>query len=138
MYRKRSTTKTYDKILDKRDNCPFCVPEPALIVAETPEALVMQNKFPYDAWDNQAVLDHLLIVPRRHVAALDELPAEEQIALIKLYSEYERRGYDLYARAVGNVQRSVGSHQHTHLIRTNGKKNKFFFYLAKPYWMIKL
>ncbi len=136
MYRNRSSTKAYDKV-KRVQGCPFCNLEQALLVDETPVAYILRNKYPYDAWDNQSVTEHLILAPKRHVTALDELPEKEQVALMKLYSEYERRGYDIYARAVGSVQRSVGSHQHTHLIRTNGKKNKFFFYLEKPYWMIK-
>lgn len=138
MYRKRSTTKRYDKVLDKPSKgCPFCTPDSDMFLAETPEAFILKAKYPYEAWDNQSVVDHLLVVPKRHVTALDELSTKEQTALIKIYSDYERRGYDLYARAVGSIQRSVDSHQHTHLIRGSGKKLKFFLYLAKPYWMIK-
>lgn len=136
MYRTRSSTKKYDKVMGK-EACPFCDPDPAMFVAETPYAYILKAKYPYDAWDNQTVLEHLLVTPKRHVASLDELTDKEKLAIMKLYGEYEHRGYDIYARGINSVGRTVGAHQHAHLIRPNGKRNKFLFYIEKPYWMVK-
>lgn len=135
MYRTRAATKRYDKAVD--EVCPFCVPDPAMFIAETTHAYILKAKYPYDAWDKQGVLEHLLITPKRHIASLDELSDEEKLTIMKLYADYEHRGYDVYARGSKSVGRTVSAHQHTHLIRPAGKRIRFLFYVEKPYWMIK-
>ena len=60
--------------------CPFCRPEPSLIRVESPHALAVPDGFPVTP-------GHTLVVPRRHVASLFELPAEEQAAVWNLVAE---------------------------------------------------
>ena len=58
--------------------CPFC--SPASVVASTPTALVLHDGFPLTH-------GHTLVVPRRHVASLFELSAEEQAELWQLVTQ---------------------------------------------------
>lgn len=58
--------------------CPFC--SPAIVVATTTTALILHDAFPLSH-------GHTLVVPRRHVASLYELPAEEQVELWQLVAQ---------------------------------------------------
>lgn len=121
--RDNATQVEYDKFKKKYKNtCTFCeMPNdnPQQIVKELTEFYLVQNMFPYVVWDSQAVASHLMVVPKRHVISLQELTASESNELIHTLGVYEDQGYSVYARAPGNVIKSV-SHQHTHLIQTKG------------------
>jgi hypothetical protein len=54
-----------------------------------------------------------------------------------IISEYEAKGYNIYARGHGNVSRSV-KHQHTHLIKLVDKPAKLILYAKKPYVVIDI
>ena len=58
--------------------CPFC--SPSAVVASTSTALVLHDAFPITH-------GHTLVVPRRHVASLFELSAEEQAELWQLVTQ---------------------------------------------------
>jgi len=51
-------------------------------------------------------------------------------------AEYEAKGYNIYARGVGFVKRSV-KHQHTHLIKVANKKPRFALFVQQPYYLLK-
>lgn len=121
------------------DSCPFCDLEKNRreIVSESKHAFVIRNDFKYDLWELRRVVDHLMIIPRRHVRSLSELSAEERSDIMEFMAEYASQGYDVYARSVDSVHRTVPLHQHTHLIKTNGKVARFALYLLKPYLLIK-
>ncbi len=48
-----------------------------------------------------------MIIPKRHVASLDELTSDEKLDYITLAAKYEADGYSLYARSPGNVTKSA-------------------------------
>jgi diadenosine tetraphosphate (Ap4A) HIT family hydrolase len=141
MYRRRTTQKRYAK-QQRTAGCPFCeVDNPALnperkVFKETKHATIIANIYPYELWEMVPVEEHLLLVPKRHVGTLTELNAEERADIMNLMCEYETHGYSVYARGVGNVNRSL-PHQHTHLIKTNGPKARGSLYLDKPYVLFK-
>jgi diadenosine tetraphosphate (Ap4A) HIT family hydrolase len=56
--------------------CPFCNPAHTLL-AESPHALAIADAFP-------VARGHALIIPRRHVASIFDLPASEQADLFTL------------------------------------------------------
>lgn len=64
----------------KESGCIFCTqPEAsdlraALVLARTPQAVVMLNRFPY-------ANGHVMVAPRRHTADLQTLPAADYAAL---------------------------------------------------------
>ena len=55
--------------------CPFCVLDPARILAEDELTVVYKDGFPVSP-------GHTVIIPRRHFATLFEATAEEQAALL--------------------------------------------------------
>lgn len=120
------------------DGCPFCAMNHGhpQFVRETGHLKVLLNRTPYSIWDNQGVIDHLMIVPKVHTAKLGDLDAAAAVEFIKLVDEYESDGYNLYARATNSNNRSV-VHQHTHLIKLDGKQRNFLFMLRKP-WYLRL
>ena len=61
--------------MDQR--CPFCHLEKSRITLENDCALAFPDAFPVTE-------GHMLVVPKRHVASLFDLPEEEQAALWKL------------------------------------------------------
>jgi diadenosine tetraphosphate (Ap4A) HIT family hydrolase len=133
MFRNRTSHLQYHNF--SQTGCPFCAKfqKPELI-ATTTHAQVVRNAFSYDVWEGKKVIDHLMILPKRHVASLGKLKPAELADIMKLMAEYEANNYNVYARGVANVTRSV-VHQHTHLIKTTDKEAKFYFYSAKPYFV---
>jgi len=93
---------------------------------------ILKNIFPYDNWDAQDVLDHLMITPIKHTESLSTLGDKAAVEFVQLISSYEKNGYDVFARSPHSTTKSV-PHQHTHLIKTGGKKHKGVLHLQKPY-----
>lgn len=60
-------------------DCPFCHLEKSRIHLESEFAVALFDAFPITQ-------GHCLVVPKRHVASLFELPDEEQVAVWKLVS----------------------------------------------------
>ncbi|MGB4762539.1 MAG: HIT domain-containing protein [Candidatus Saccharimonas sp.] len=118
--------------------CPFCGMNPGhpQFVRETKHLKVLRNRTPYSLWDDQGVLDHLMIIPKVHTDKLGDLTPEGAAEFIRLVGEYETQGYALYARPLGSASRSV-AHQHTHLIQLNGKRRNLLLMLRKP-WYFRL
>lgn len=137
MFRYRKSNKKY--IAAPRDGeCPFCsLKGQGAMRSELPHAYVIENIFGYDVWEYKDVIDHLMAIPRRHVKNLDELNAQESREVMQLIAEYEKRGYNVYARGSDNAQKSVPLHQHTHLIKTAPNPGRGIFFWRKPYFMHK-
>ncbi|HEX6415969.1 MAG TPA: HIT domain-containing protein [Candidatus Saccharimonadales bacterium] len=93
---------------------------------------VVPNRTKYDVFEGRRVLDHLMIIPVRHSETLADLTDKEKVDMMTIIGEYETKGYNVYARGVGSVSRSV-THQHTHLIKLEEKPMKYFVHLKKPY-----
>ena len=134
--RSRKEVKLYDKYqatVDKA-SCSFCHLKESgeQMVLETESFLVVRNLFPYSIWDGQRVVDHLMVVPKRHTDTLSDLSPSQAAEFLKIIGDYEREGYNVYARAPGSHMKSI-VHQHTHLIKTAGLPKKFLFLLRKPY-----
>jgi ATP adenylyltransferase len=88
-------------------------------------ALVCLNRYPFAA-------SHLLVVPRRHVSNLEDLPPDEYDALMRLVREATRRLKSVtQPEAVNlgfNLGKSAGAgiaeHLHAHVVpRWNGDTN---------------
>lgn len=119
---------------DKKNACDFCAVGPSnkQFVRETTYFKVLHNIFPYSIWDYQAVIDHLLVVPKKHTDSLAGISQKAANEYIKVLTSYENKGYCVYARAPKSVMKSV-PHQHTHLIRLSNKRIKGLLYLEKPH-----
>ena len=96
--------------------CPFCVLDPARVLAEDDLTVVYKDGFPVSP-------GHTVIIPRRHFATLFEASAEERLALLAALDQAKRLldashrpdGYNIginHGRAGGQ---SV-PHLHIHLI----------------------
>jgi ATP adenylyltransferase len=99
--------------------------------------LVVKNIYGYTVWELMDVQDHLMIMPKRHVESIFEFTKQEKTETIELIAEYEKKGYNTYARARDNIIKSV-PHQHTHLIKTKNKHARFFIFSRKPYFIWKV
>ena len=136
--RTRKQVKQYNhhrKEVEPADaGCAFCDinEDTPHLVEITTYFKLFRNIFPYSVWDNFTVEDHLLLSPKRHTDSLIELPDKADIEFVKIISEYEAKGYNVYARAPGQGMKSI-VHQHTHLIKAGRKRVKLLFYLRKPY-----
>ena len=101
--------------------CPFCKRGDRVVVEETVSMLILENDFPYRSFEDQAVLRHYMIVPKRHTALFDGFTSEEQHEYWRLLAEYHKKGYSSLTRSAIDILRSVPEHLHTHL----------FFYLTE-------
>ncbi len=99
--------------------------------------LVVTNLYPYRYWEFMDVIDHLMVVPKRHVTAISEFTKAEKLEFLELLSRYEGSGYNVYARAEENVMKTI-PHQHTHLIKTKAKTAKAVMFTKQPYFVWKL
>ncbi|MFZ0217633.1 MAG: HIT domain-containing protein [Candidatus Dormiibacterota bacterium] len=104
---------------------PAAEDETNLLLLREPEALVMLNKFPYNA-------GHLLVAPRAHVGTLTDLDDEQTLALMQLV----RRSLHVLQEAMSpggfnvgvNIGRPAGAgipdHVHFHVVpRWDGDAN---------------
>jgi diadenosine tetraphosphate (Ap4A) HIT family hydrolase len=130
----------YLKALKKRGSpCEFCSMDEndPKFVAKTKYFMVVKNLIAYSIWDGHDVIDHLLIIPVQHATSLSELPSESAQEFLELLSEYENKGYNVYARAPQSKARTV-VHQHTHLIKSSGACKSFMMFTRKPYLRVSL
>lgn len=129
MTAQRSTKEQYEYMRktneDKGKGCPFCGMNEGhpQFVRETTHLKVIKNRRPYSLWDDQGVVDHLMIVPKQHTSKLGTLNHEAANEFIALIDEYEEKGYSFYARALHSTVRSE-PHQHTHLMKLDDKKTQ--------------
>lgn len=138
IYRSTKEELFYRKHLKEIDRsiCQFCAVKhdsPDLI-RQTEGFKIIKNIFPYSTWDMQKVTGHLMIVPIKHTESLKDLSDKEAVEFVKLISHYEDRGYNVYARAPGSTVKTV-SHQHTHLIKTEGPVKSLLFWMYKPFYV---
>lgn len=125
--------KAYQKT--QSSDCVFCAitKKDPQFVDHTRSFKIIRNIFAYSIWDNQKVVDHLMVVPKKHIDSLDQLSDAAAGEFLKTISAYERQGYNVYARSPGSRMKSV-IHQHTHLIKTAGRPKNVFFLIRKPFY----
>jgi len=134
--RSRKEEKTYKSHLKKifNNECAFCTinKNSEQFIRASHSFKIIHNIFPYSFWDGQKVVDHLMVVPKKHVDNLGHMTDKEKVEFIDIIESYERQGYNVYARAPASAIKSV-VHQHTHLIKTAGAPKRLVFLLRKPY-----
>ena len=113
--------------------CVFCEIKKGSseIVTKYSHFNVVTNAFPYTLWDSCRVTEHMMIVPLRHIESTSKFTPEEVAEHHAISSDYEKKGYDLYARGLSSNMKSI-PHQHTHLIKTDGKKINGLVYVEEP------
>lgn len=144
MYHFRSTRRTYEK-MNKQDksraiNCSFPLcdgAESQPIREQNATMYVIENRATYDIFEGRRVLDHMMVIPKRHVDSLADFTQQEKLDHMDMLGYYEKQGYNVYARGVGSVSRSV-KHQHTHLIKLTDRPAKGILFIKKPYFLIDL
>lgn len=140
----RKTRRQYAKFNqgDKKLNgCTFCneYEIKTNIIFENETMLVIPNRVKYDMFEGQRVTDHFMVIPKRHVETLGDFTEQEIIDQMRIAGRYEKQGYDVYARGVGNPTRTV-KHQHTHLIKCENKHKlpRLLFFIRKPYFLFDI
>jgi diadenosine tetraphosphate (Ap4A) HIT family hydrolase len=137
MYRSRKSAREYHSA-PKPEACVFCeLTEGNSVIEDGKYCRVVKNLYPYEQWDYHDVREHLLLVPKKHVAGLGELTPAARAEIMEFMARYEGKGYNIYARSVGSKVRTVPAHQHTHLIKVGGKALKLMVYLRKPHILHK-
>ncbi len=123
----------YIKNLPQDPTCEFCdvTKDRPTPVKAGKYFTVINNIFPYSLWDEKSVLDHLMIVPKKHTDTLKGLPDLAAIEYVKILGEYEALGYNSYARAPGSQIKTI-VHHHTHLIKSQGRRRSLLIHLRKP------
>jgi len=134
--RKEEITYRTHQSKQKNTGCVFCHIKKGhdQFISEHTYFIVIRNIFEYSIWDGQKVVDHLMLVPKKHTDSLGELPTGAAEEFVKIISAYEKKSYNIYARAPLSVIKSV-VHQHTHLIKTVGRPKNFVFLLRKPLYV---
>lgn len=139
MHHYRKTKKryaTYNAGDKAASGCTFCKEVGGgNIISENDTMFIIPNRVAYDMFEGRPVTDHVMVIPKRHVESLQAFTNEEKLDQMNIMGDYESRGYNVYARGVGSISRSV-AHQHTHLIKLADKKPRIIFYAQKPYLLI--
>ncbi len=137
MYRNKKNSKRY---LSRNANgsCALCALHEFDIIEESSYAAVVKNNYPYDIWEGMEVIEHLMILPKEHAAALSDISSDALQSIMKLIVKYESSGYNVYARTLKSKLRSISHHQHTHLIKLGGKPARALIYIQKPYLLKKI
>ncbi len=137
--RKRSLQKRYDKDVkdSPKDLCVFCEikPNDDQFIDQTKYFMVVKNIYPYSVWDGQGVLDHIMIMPKRHTVAVADFNKNELEDFNQLLQKYDLLDYDFAGRTAKSKGKSI-AHQHTHLIKTDGKKKKIIFFNKSPHLLL--
>lgn len=141
MYHSNKKYRAYKKqYRNKSSGCPFCTPlindRRNVKLKEFNNFIIIENGVKYDYWEGYKVIEHLLLVPKEHIVSLSEMDSAQHGEMIKIISDYETLGYNIYARSVKSAARTV-EHQHTHLILIEGKDYRVFMSMQKPYILFK-
>ena len=118
-----------DRAREER-GCIFCNaitgdPKERLLLGTTEHSLVMLNRFPYQN-------GHVMVAPRRHTAALPDLPAEEHAdlaetlrrALRALEGVYQPDGFNVGMNLGACAGAGFADHLHWHIVpRWSGDTN---------------
>ena len=92
---------------------------------------IVDNLFPYHIWDSSRTVEHMLLVPKRHIISIADYTHEEREEYMAIIAEYESSGYNIYSRSSANKSKTV-AHQHTHFIKS-GKHISTQVFLNKPH-----
>jgi len=130
--------RTHNKADDVRSVCTFCNEVGgARITSQNETMFVLPNRVSYDMFEGRRVIEHLMVIPKRHVETLANFTQQEKLDQMTIIGEYEAKGYNVYMRGVGTISRSV-KHQHTHLIKLQNRHSKAIVFVRKPYFLIDI
>lgn len=116
--------------------CAFCTTaQQENVLAENETMYVIKNRVAYDLFEGYRVSEHVMVIPRQHRLSMREFNEQEKIDFFNLAAVYETEGFCVFARGLNSPSRSV-DHQHTHLIKIQGKPVKSMLYAARPHVLI--
>ena len=104
----------------KPDGCVFCkgsVREEDLVLYEGESCYIMMNKYPYTS-------GHLLVIPFRHICAIEETSAEEKLEMMELTGMCVRilkkaldtEGFNIGMNLGKVAGAGVDDHLHIHIV----------------------
>jgi len=133
----RKKYASHNKSDRKKNHCAFCGDESleSRLIEKTETMIVIPNRVSYDIFEGRRVEHHFMVLPIRHAENIAEFTDQEKREMTDLLAKYELLGYNMYARGVGSISRSV-KHQHTHLIKLTNALPHFSFYMRRPYLLI--
>lgn len=123
LYRKPIAEEEYAKYLKSRKvskitDCVFCDQE-NMVLRNLDNNLkyvrLIRPTAPYDYWDEREVLDHLMIIPIRHLSYISEFDDKETKEYFSLIGKYFQPQYSVFARSYG----SVADHLHIHIFKVS-------------------
>jgi ATP adenylyltransferase len=114
---------SYIENTNSEDGCLFCTclkmqdGEENLILKRSSLTFVILNRYPY-------VNGHMMVVPNKHVASLDELDPSEQAQLMHLASQsirvlrkvYNAESFNLGANIGEPAGAGIAEHVHLHIV----------------------
>lgn len=104
------------KAENKGETCAFCNLPNWQIIKKYNNFIVAKNRFPYKDWFGHKIINHIMIIPNKHIEWFDEFLKTEINEYIKIISEYERKGYSSHTKTKLDPTRSI-THFHTHLFK---------------------
>ena len=129
----RPARRAYVRKKGPSKDCVFCEAaggRPSaknLVLFKGPQTLVIVNKYPYNS-------GHLLVLPRRHIASLEELSLDEYQVLMKVFRSslqilskvYQPEGVNAGLNLGSAAGAGVPGHLHWHIVpRWKGDTNFF-------------
>jgi ATP adenylyltransferase len=115
----------------KGGDCPFCQIQgmddaDGLVVARGEGCFAVLNLYPYNS-------GHLMLVPNRHIAAYDELTADETVELAEMTQHAIRalrhasgdQGFNLGMNLGGVAGAGIAEHLHQHVVPRWGGDTNF-------------
>lgn len=100
--------------------CTFCSElRNHQVIRSLQTMFVIENRFPYEFFDGQAVKQHYLIVPLRHTDRFSQFTHREYEEYHEVLAAYHDQGFSSMTRSVVDTHRSVPGHLHTHLLTYN-------------------
>lgn len=119
--------------------CQFCDithKEPRKVYEETTYFYRVENNFGYDIWDGHRVVEHQMIVPKRHFTTWSDMNDKEGKEYLQLITQAEKNGYCLYTRGINGPTKSV-PHAHSHLIKLDPNHQiKQYVFIRKPHLVL--
>lgn len=136
-YRKTKVKYNSHRKADKKvQACGFCDAEVSeRHVLETQTVMVIPNRISYDMFEGRRVTEHLMVIPKQHRESFVDFTQQEQLETMQVIAKYETEGYNIYARGVGSISRSM-KHQHTHLIKLSQQSSRAIFFIKRPYFLL--
>lgn len=105
----RSTRKKYEAKSPQtvKKMCPSCGPQTLQNSQRFQESLHYKKHRQIRFMELHNVVEHLLLVPKKHTENLKALGDKERLEMMSIIAEYESEGHNIYARGVENERRSI-------------------------------